>query len=96
MPAWVFGVANSVSDPAGFGEYQNLASPTVQQYGGKLIAGGMVAEVGDGNWSPVGIVAIEFPSMDQLKTWYNSPEYQAVIDGRLTTTEGGVVFVDGG
>ena len=34
--------------------------------------------------------------MDQLKTWYNSPEYQAVIDRRLTTTEGGVVFVDGG
>jgi uncharacterized protein (DUF1330 family) len=56
----------------------------------------MVAEVGDGNWSPAGIVAIEFPSMDQLKTWYNSPEYQAVIDRRLTTTEGGVVFVDGG
>jgi hypothetical protein len=29
MPAWVFGVANSVSDPAGFGEYQILAGPTV-------------------------------------------------------------------
>lgn len=96
MPAWVFGSADSVSDPEGFNEYRNLAGATVQQYGGKLLGGGVVSEVGDGAWSPVVVVAIEFPSMDQLKTWYNSPEYRAVIGRRQASTESSVVFVDGG
>ena len=39
MSAWVFGSADSVSDPESFGEYQNLAGAAVEQYGGKWIAG---------------------------------------------------------
>ena len=39
MSAWVFGSADSVSDPESFGEYQNLAGSAVEQYGGKWIVG---------------------------------------------------------
>lgn len=96
MPAWVFGTAVSVNDPVGFGEYQSLAGATVEQYGGRWIAGGPVTEVGDGDWSPMGVVALEFPSMEQLKAWYNSPEYQAIKGRRLASAETGIVFIDGG
>ncbi len=96
MAAYVFGAMQSVSDPAGFAEYQRLAGATVAQYGGKLLAGGNKIEVADGNWTPAGVVALEFESLERAKEWYNSTEYQAVIGRRFQSAQGGVVFVDGG
>jgi uncharacterized protein (DUF1330 family) len=29
-----------------------------------------------GHWKPERVVIIEFPDMDALNTWYNSPEYE--------------------
>ena len=96
MAAWLFASVQSVNDPAGFGEYQQLAVATVAQFGGKILGGGNKIEVMDGNWSPVGVLAIEFESIAKAKEWYNSSEYQAVLPKRLSTTVSGVVFVDGG
>ena len=96
MAAWLFVSIQSVNDPAGFGEYRQLAGATLAKYGGKLLGGGNKIEVMDGDWSPAAVVAIEFESLAKAKEWYNSPEYQAVLPKRLNTTNGGVVFVDGG
>ncbi len=96
MAAWLFASIQSINDPAGFREYQQLAGATLVKYGGKGLGGGNKIEVMDGDWSPVAVVAIEFESLAKAKEWYNSPEYQAVLPKRLNTTNGGVVFVDGG
>ncbi len=96
MPAYIFASVQSISDPVQFTEYQGLAGPTLAKYGGKILGGGGKIEVADGNWSPVGVFAAEFESLQRAKEWYNSPEYQAVISKRLNSTQSGVVFVDGG
>ena len=96
MPAFVFANILSVSNPDRFAEYQGLAGPTLAQYGGKFLGGGTKIEISDGDWSPVGVLAVEFERLAKAKEWYNSKEYQAVIAGRLESTVGGVVFVDGG
>ena len=96
MVAWLFAATQSVNDPAGFGEYQQLAGATLEKYGGKFLGGGDKIEVMDGNWSPKAVVMIEFESIAKAKEWYNSPEYQAALPKRLSTTNGGVIFVDGG
>ena len=95
MPAWFVAIAYSVSNPAELEEYQKRAEPTVEQYGGKFIAGGSKVEVADGNWSPIGLVVIEFENMDRAKEWYHSPEYSAVKPLRLNSTDSGLIFVDG-
>ena len=95
MPAYIFGSAQSIGDPAQFAEYQGIAGPTIAQYGGKFLGGGNKIEVADGNWSPAFVIAAEFESLEKAKEWYNSPEYQAVISKRLNSTQSGVVFVDG-
>ena len=95
MAAYAVGAVQSVSDPAGFTEYQGLAGPTLEKYGGKFIAGGMEVEVADGTWSPIGMVVIEFESMSRLKEWYNSPEYSAVKGKRFQTADSGLVFLNG-
>ena len=79
MAAYGIGMVRSVSDPEGFTEYQGLAGPTLEKYGGKFVAGGTNVEVADGDWSPMGVVVIEFESMARLKEWYNE------VDPRIRT-----------
>ena len=92
MPAYVMAALYDVTDPAEFGEYQNLAGPTVANFGGKFIAGSRSVEVIEGDWSPMGFLVIEFESVEQAKRWYNSPEYQAVLPMRKNSTKSGLIM----
>ena len=38
------------------------------------------------HWKPERVVIIEFPDMDSLNAWYNSPEYQPLIVLRKEST----------
>ena len=89
-----FASIDSISDPAGFGEYQQLAGGSLTKFSGKLLGGGGNIEVMDGCWSPTAVVAIEFETIAKAKEWYNSPDYQAILPKRLTTPKGGVILVD--
>ena len=44
----------------------------------------------------MGVMVAEFESLAKAKNWYNSPEYQAVVAGRLESSVGGLIFVDAG
>ena len=94
MPAYVFANVTSVSDPARLTQYQGEAGATVAKYGGKVLGGGSKIEIADGDWNPVGVVALEFESLAKAKEWYSSSEYQAVVAGRIESTVSGLVFVD--
>ena len=95
MAAWVIAAIQSVNDEAGFAAYQKAGGPTVAQYGGKRIASGSKIEVADGTWSPSRIVVLEFESLAKAKAWYNSPEYQAAMEKRISSSDSGFIFVDG-
>ena len=95
MAAYVIGALQSVHDPAAFSEYGRTADLTLEQYGGKLLVAGDKIEVADGNWSPVGLVVIEFESLAQAKKWYNSPEYRPLVSMRTGSSDSGLIFVDG-
>ena len=51
-------------------------------------------EAADGDWAPMGIIVVEFESSEASRKWYNSPEYQAVIGQRLSSTDSNTVFMD--
>lgn len=40
-------------------------------------------------------VILEFQSKDDFRSWYDSPEYQAVLGQRLEATEGFAVLANG-
>ena len=96
MAAYVVGTLYGITDPSGFEEYRNQALPTVEKFGGKLVMMSDKVEVADGSWSPIGMIMLEFESLERAKQWYNSPEYSAVKPMRLQTADSGVIFVDGG
>ena len=59
------------------------------QYGGKLLVNGAFDHVLEGAWHPMGLVVLEFATMEQLDTWYNSPENTRLKDLRLANRSRG-------
>ena len=51
-------------------------------------------EVADGSWAPQGMILFESESSEQVRKWYNSPEYQAVVGQRISSTDSATAFVD--
>ncbi len=94
MAAYVIAEVN-VTNPDLFGEYRQLVAPTVKKYGGHFIVRGGAVETKEGGWSPKRIVVIEFPSIDQARKWYHSPEYAPALAMRLKAAETKLIFVEG-
>jgi uncharacterized protein (DUF1330 family) len=74
MSAYVV-VEIEVLDPEQYETYKQLAPPSIAQYGGRYVARGGELTTLEGTWSPKRLVILEFPSVDQAKAWWNSPEY---------------------
>ena len=89
-------IANvEVTDPAAYEEYKKQAPATIAAYGGRYLARGGAIEVLEGDWTPSRVVILEFPSMAQLKKWYDSPEYRPLCQIRGRTTRSSAVVVEG-
>ena len=94
MPAYV--VANvTVNDPVRYEDYRRLVTPTVEKYGGRFIARGGRIEVLEGNWHPGRLVLLEFPSVEQARAWWSSPEYTEARAIRQATSEGTLLILEG-
>ena len=95
MPGYFMGMIHGINDEAAFGAYQNVAEPIIKKYGGKTVFVSSGVEAGDGDWSPMGISLVEVKDSDQARKWYNSPEYQAAMKKRISSSDGGFIFMDG-
>jgi uncharacterized protein (DUF1330 family) len=94
MAAYVIGEIE-VTDPALYEDYRKQVLAVVTQYGGRFIVRGGKLEALEGGWSPKRIVALEFPSMDQARKWYGSPEYAPLIAMRQRASRGKLLLVEG-
>lgn len=94
MTAYVFGEIE-VTDPATYEEYRKQVAPVVTQYGGKFIVRGGKLETLEGGWAPKRFVALEFPSLEQARKWYRSPEYAPLIELRQKASRGKLILVEG-
>jgi len=94
VPAYV--IANvTVKDPVRYEDYRRLVGPTLAKYGGRFIARGGAIEVLEGSWHPGRLVIVEFPSMDQARAWWSSPEYAEAKAIRQATSEGTLLILEG-
>jgi uncharacterized protein (DUF1330 family) len=94
MAAYVFGEIE-VTDPQVYEEYRRQVLAVVTKYGGRFIVRGGKVETLEGGWSPRRFVALEFPSMEQARTWYRSPEYAPLIELRQKASRGKLILVEG-
>jgi uncharacterized protein (DUF1330 family) len=83
MPAYVIAAVDKVDPEAYDSEYGLHARQTIASHEGKLLTGGPLRIEGlEGDWRPSRIMLIEFPTFEQAREWYGSPEYQALIPRR--------------
>lgn len=90
-----FIVEIDIQDPKGFEEYRQKVPATIERYGGRYLIRGGRQETIEGTWRPKRIVLLEFPSVEQAKRWYDSPEYRPLRELRLRTAHGHIVLVEG-
>jgi uncharacterized protein (DUF1330 family) len=94
MPAYVIFDIH-VDDPDAYAPYRAPAGEAVKAHGGRYLARGGATEVLEGDWDVDRVVVLEFPSLDQAKAWYHSPEYQEVLPIRQAAARGRAVIVEG-
>jgi len=94
MAAYVVGEME-ITDPQLYEEYRRQVLAVVTRYGGRFIVRGGRVETLAGGWSPKRFVALEFPSMEQARQWYGSPEYAPLIALRQKASRGKLILVEG-
>jgi uncharacterized protein (DUF1330 family) len=67
--------------------YAAAAGPTLAAHGGELILDGRLSETLTGTWEAPGVALVSFPSAEAARTWYHSPEYQALAPLRESAAE---------
>jgi len=88
-------VEMTVTDPVAIEEYRKLAGAAIAQYGGRFLARGGRTETFDGDWHPQRIVVLEFPSLEDARTWRSSQEYRAACEIRDRAARTRMVDVEG-
>jgi uncharacterized protein (DUF1330 family) len=75
-------------------EYLYRIDATLEPFGGRFLVHGGNLEVIENDW-PGNLIIIEFPDRRQMRRWYASPAYQAILALRTDNSHSDVVFADG-
>ena len=82
-----------ITNNEGYQTYVGAVVPTLLSHGGEILVAGPGSEIIEGA-AGAEIVVLKFPSMEALRGWYESPEYQEIIARRTENTEGSVVIAN--
>jgi uncharacterized protein (DUF1330 family) len=74
MPAYVVAWV-AVTDPESMGRYGAAVTAVTERYGGRYLFSGPGAKALEGDWQADGMAIIEFPTHEDARRWYDSPEY---------------------
>lgn len=75
MPAYIVARV-AITDLEAYREYMRHTPRVIQEFGGRFIARGGEMLTLEGPQESLRLVLIEFPSLDQAKAFYSSPEYK--------------------
>ena len=94
MAAYVVGQVK-ITDPDTFAKYSAQVPGVVEQFGGRYLVRGGKFETLEGEWDVGRLVILEFPSMEHLHRFYNSPEYAPLIKLRQQSADTILSSVEG-
>lgn len=94
MAAYAF-VDLHIFDIEDYLEYQHALAPLLRKAGARYLARGGEFEVFEGHMEPERIILMEFPSMEVLRDFYASDEYQALEAQRRDCSRACIIGVSG-
>ncbi len=89
-------IANvKVTDPVQYEDYKKFSTIAMQAYGAEVCVRGGPHEVLEGDWQPERLVVLKFPSSEQARRFYDSPEYTRARQARKGAAQMRMVLVEG-
>ncbi len=85
----------NVKDAELYRKYQGAVLPTIQKYGGKVLAAAPEADVVEGTWPAGFTVVLQFESVEAARRWYESEDYAGPLAMRHQAASANLVFVQG-
>jgi uncharacterized protein (DUF1330 family) len=99
MAAYVIGLRRSAPRQTAWGkEYLPKTAALVAKHGGKPLIGGNSTPrllPLEGVRPPLGVVILEFPSLEQAQEWHDDPDYGALKQLRQANVDMEVFVVEG-
>lgn len=84
-----------VHDPDTFDTYREQVPAVIARYGGRyLVRGGTLHPV-EGELGLHRLVVLEFPSLEDARRFYDSPEYAPLLELRQSSTTTKMALVEG-
>jgi uncharacterized protein (DUF1330 family) len=87
MPVAYLIVEMHITDMDQYKQYMAEAPAVVKAFGGEYLVRGGRHEALEGDWQPHRVAMLRFPSYEQAKAFYDSPEYIAVRAKRKGAVE---------
>ena len=94
MAAYVV-VQVDIKDPERYADYRSMVPASLEKYGGRFLVRGGKTYTMEGDWAPKRFVVVEFPSVEQAKAWWASPEYAEAKALRQATAESQLIIAEG-
>jgi len=84
-----------VDDAEQYKEYQRQVIPTIDQFGGRVLAAEARPSVIEGEWAANMTVVIEWPSVECAQEWYDADVYADAKALRHRISKANLVFLRG-
>jgi uncharacterized protein (DUF1330 family) len=94
MPAYIV-VQIEVRDPETYERYRALAPASIAVHGGRYLVRGGACDPLEGAWNPRRLVVLEFPTLEQARAWWASPEYAEAKALRQNSADTEMIVVEG-
>ena len=94
MPAYLIARV-SVTDGDRFREYSKRTPGLIAKFGGKYLARGGEVVTLEGPEEAARVVLVEFPSLERIKAFYNSEDYQEARKLRVGAATGSLLAIEG-
>jgi uncharacterized protein (DUF1330 family) len=78
--AYVISAVEGFADVSMVKRYAELTGPAIEHFGGRFIISNTEPVVVEGETPSNHLSMVEFPSMEDARAWYNSPEYAEARD----------------
>ncbi|MFH1417428.1 MAG: DUF1330 domain-containing protein [Planctomycetota bacterium] len=84
-----------IHDRERYQRYLDGADAILARYSGEVVAVDNALTLFEGRWPYTRTVVIRFPAEQDAKRWYESPEYQNLVQHRRQASEADIVLVQG-
>ena len=84
-----------VRDAEAYAPYRDQVPAIIERHGGRYLARGGALDAVEGQPPFTRLVIVEFPSMDAVRGFYHSEEYQQIIAHRTNNAAGMVMIAEG-